>query len=199
MTDKDIEFLSKLAYKVAHPDSIFFEVGSWKGHSTSVLGKVAKECGGHVFCIDHWEGSPGVWQHELDKDCFTTFRNNIKECELESVVHPLIMESALATTIISNGIADLVFIDADHRFNSVKQDILNWYPKVKVDGILCGHDCEKYYEEYPPNEQDWLKSAKNDDYLDRLRCHAGVIIALYECFGNNFHKEDNSTVWFKRK
>jgi len=35
---------------------------------------------------------------------------------------------------------DLVFIDADHRYEGFKSDIENYLPKVKTGGILAGHD-----------------------------------------------------------
>ena len=35
---------------------------------------------------------------------------------------------------------DLVFIDANHEYGHVKQDILSWLPKVRPGGILAGHD-----------------------------------------------------------
>ncbi len=35
---------------------------------------------------------------------------------------------------------DIVFVDADHLYNSVKEDILTWIPHVKEGGMLAGHD-----------------------------------------------------------
>ncbi len=35
---------------------------------------------------------------------------------------------------------DFVFIDADHTYEGCKRDILDWYPKIKRGGVLCGHD-----------------------------------------------------------
>lgn len=35
---------------------------------------------------------------------------------------------------------DLVFIDADHSYEGVAQDIQMWLPKIRSGGILAGHD-----------------------------------------------------------
>ena len=35
---------------------------------------------------------------------------------------------------------DLVFIDALHDYASVYEDIRLWWPKVRIGGMLCGHD-----------------------------------------------------------
>jgi len=35
---------------------------------------------------------------------------------------------------------DLLFIDADHEFDSVYEDLCNWWPKLKPGGLLLGHD-----------------------------------------------------------
>jgi hypothetical protein len=35
---------------------------------------------------------------------------------------------------------DLVFLDADHTYEGVKKDIELWYPLIKKNGILSGHD-----------------------------------------------------------
>ncbi len=36
--------------------------------------------------------------------------------------------------------ADLIFIDARHDYDSVREDIRLWWPRVRVGGILAGHD-----------------------------------------------------------
>lgn len=35
---------------------------------------------------------------------------------------------------------DLIFLDALHDYESVKQDIALWWPKVRIGGMLAGHD-----------------------------------------------------------
>ena len=35
---------------------------------------------------------------------------------------------------------DFVYIDACHSYQAVMEDLNAWYPKVKIGGIICGHD-----------------------------------------------------------
>lgn len=39
-----------------------------------------------------------------------------------------------------DGTFDLIYIDAEHSYDSVKADILGWLPKVKKHGFIAGHD-----------------------------------------------------------
>ena len=39
-----------------------------------------------------------------------------------------------------HGLFDLIFIDADHSYEAVREDIIAWWPKVKNGGIISGHD-----------------------------------------------------------
>ena len=48
--------------------------------------------------------------------------------------------------IINTNNLDLVYIDAAHDYDSVKQDILTWLPKIKKGGFIAGHDYR-----YDPN------------------------------------------------
>jgi hypothetical protein len=34
----------------------------------------------------------------------------------------------------------MIFIDGDHDYNAVKNDLINYYPKLKKGGIFAGHD-----------------------------------------------------------
>jgi hypothetical protein len=44
---------------------------------------------------------------------------------------------------IPNASLDFVLIDADHRYEGCKQDILDWRPKVRPGGLLMGHDIQE--------------------------------------------------------
>lgn len=45
-----------------------------------------------------------------------------------------------AAAIVADSSQDFVFIDADHRYESVLEDISLWRPKVRSGGLICGHD-----------------------------------------------------------
>ena len=65
---------------------------------------------------------------------------------------------------------DFIYIDGDHSYNAVYQDCENWYPKVKIGGIIGGHDyissrpevkqavidfCKTYKLKYHTKPNDW--------------------------------------------
>lgn len=41
---------------------------------------------------------------------------------------------------------DVVYIDADHEYDSVVDDINCWLPKIREGGVICGHD---YHNGFP--------------------------------------------------
>jgi hypothetical protein len=48
--------------------------------------------------------------------------------------------SIFASTLFSDGYFDFVYIDGNHNYESVKEDMKAWFPKVKKGGLLGGHD-----------------------------------------------------------
>jgi hypothetical protein len=50
------------------------------------------------------------------------------------------MLSLDACNLYADNSLDFVYIDASHEYEDIKNDILNWLPKVKNNGILAGHD-----------------------------------------------------------
>jgi predicted O-methyltransferase YrrM len=50
------------------------------------------------------------------------------------------MPSIYAAKSYEDKSLDFVFIDANHDFEFVKQDIESWLPKIKPGGYIGGHD-----------------------------------------------------------
>ena len=48
--------------------------------------------------------------------------------------------SANAANLFEDASLDFVYIDGNHSYEYVKQDLTLWWPKIKLGGMLCGHD-----------------------------------------------------------
>jgi len=53
------------------------------------------------------------------------------------------LTSIEAASLFPEHYFDLVFIDADHSYDAIKEDIYLWKPLVRKGGILSGHDYRK--------------------------------------------------------
>lgn len=161
------------------------EVGCWLGESTSILAEEVKKRGGTVTCVDWWNGNPGTnLEAVAGEDIYLQFITNMTVLGLSDNIRVIRGKSEEEIPKLADKSFDLVFIDADHRYSSVKSDILACYPKVRSRGILCGHDCEGtiYDENYI--EVDCHESV-----------HHGVCKAVYETLGRpNIDRE----VWWTR-
>lgn len=116
------------------------ELGAWLGKSSSYL--VDNSKGKNVIIIDSWKGSPNELNttHKLatQVDIYDVFKNNMGDRTYESI-------RGLSSEVVNqfeDESLDIVFIDLTHTYESVKEDIQLWLPKVKVGGILSGHDYE---------------------------------------------------------
>ena len=49
-------------------------------------------------------------------------------------------------SLFEDNFFDFVYIDANHEFPFIFEDINNWYPKVKGGGLLGGHDFYHGYD-----------------------------------------------------
>jgi len=52
----------------------------------------------------------------------------------------LMTTSAHAAPCVKDGLLDFVYIDANHSFDFITQDLQLWYPKVRHGGVISGHD-----------------------------------------------------------
>lgn len=123
-------------YETAKKMSNILELGSWKGRSTHAL---ASGCKGQVIAVDHWEGSKDVIdltnQMAKVEDVYKTFLNNMKDLKN---VKPLKMSGDAADFALGKAQYDMVFIDAGHTYEEVKNDIEKWLPHAKI--LMSGDD-----------------------------------------------------------
>jgi predicted O-methyltransferase YrrM len=156
--ENDLQALKNLVDYLAHrfKDRALrvIEVGSWVGESAIALQAGFGAAGGTVFCIDHFEGSQHDYLGEVAKVVTSdmlrkTFFDNIGE--LNGTRIKLIEGKSLEIADkMAPQEADLVFIDAEHNYESVALDIEAWLPHVSDNGFLVGHD---YCDAFPGVKQ----------------------------------------------
>ena len=91
-----------------------------------------------LYCIDSWTRNYDTKKRGLvtAKEAHQRAKDRLVNCPVKI----LKMTSLEASKRIKNRSLDFVYIDADHAYQSVKQDIRLWTPKVKRGGIVGGHD-----------------------------------------------------------
>jgi methyltransferase family protein len=108
----------------------------------------------HFFCIDPWCVWPdteyGNDSANVDQSTHDSYyEDTVKRLEPYDNVSVLQLTSAEASTRLPDDYLDFVYLDANHSFITVKEDIEIWYPKIRRGGILAGHD---YLTEEKKNE-----------------------------------------------
>jgi predicted O-methyltransferase YrrM len=195
ITEEDARTLLQLADSIDSTNPQFLEIGCWLGHSTRFLAHSAARRGGTLHCVDHWKGSPGTIYGEGEP--FLKFEQNLKRVGLyESLkIHKISSEDA--SLLFTDGSLDLVFVDGDHIYQSFVRDFTLWKPKVKIGGILCGHDCPFKLTSTAPEVQRFIE----EYYLEAYVCsplgigvHPGVVKGLYDLTGDQYNQ--HSDIWW---
>lgn len=115
------------------------EIGVEQGEYSEGLLSANKDL--YLYCIDAWKAYKGYNDHtrqekldkfyQITKDRLSNFRSR------HSIIR---MMSDWAIKEFRDEELDFVYIDANHDFLHVTNDIYNWSKKVRKGGIIAGHD-----------------------------------------------------------
>jgi len=137
--DKDASRLKKLLEFTNKKDLVMLEIGCYSGESTELF--IRTGLIKSLYCVDAWEGG----FDPKDPASFTdmklvekTFDERIAQFDID--FHKFKMKSDDAVSQFEDKFFDLIYIDANHSYEFVKKDIINYFPKVKDDGFIAGHD-----------------------------------------------------------
>lgn len=141
LADKEITALSKYARK---SKSVIVEIGAAFGGSSSVLrGSAGPKT--RVFSIDpfiidsqsNWKASP--------KECRMSVKRLLGVVTRDELIESweLITKPSYEAVKGWNNEIDMIFIDGDHQYESVKQDFNDWYPHVRKGGFILLHDSRR--------------------------------------------------------
>ena len=170
------------------------EVGSYEGQSAMYFSNSISDMfpdGGLVTCIDPWQPyhSPeqiasGLVYENMDADlrsgaAFERFKKNIQKANPRVPIEHFRGTLTQAMMLMLTGRRfDVVYLDGDHRYSSVREDIANAKRLVRVGGLLCGDDLEIQIDAAGVERARELAEV---DYQDEH--HPGVSLAMYEAFG----------------
>jgi hypothetical protein len=125
------------------------EIGVFKGENSYHLLNERKKL--YLYCIDPWkadmyptsscDSKKSLCQTEWDKNAKCAKKLILGIAKNRAII--LRMTSTEAAKQIANSTLDFVFIDSIHDEAHVMEDLNIWFPKLKVNGFLCGHDYHK--------------------------------------------------------
>jgi predicted O-methyltransferase YrrM len=193
--EQDAVTLERLIRIHSKPNMIVFEIGTYTGKSAITMLPHIRQMHGKLYCVDWFKGNPEVTAEITtsyrEHNILETFLDNIKEAGYEDHVTVMIGTSQDVACTVGSEIADLIFIDADHRYTNIKSDILAWFPKLKPGGLICGHDFDRHLRDCDYSR---VLEKCEVDFIDG--CHYGVIRAVCEEFS---FVQWEGRIWFARK
>lgn len=124
------EFFVKMGFKKGA------EIGVYKGEFSEKLAKAGLE----LLAIDPWKIYEGFenprGQQRLDFQ-FEHTQRVLLPYPNAKIIRKTSME---AVKDFADGSLDFVYIDANHEFRYIAEDLAEWSKKVKKGGIVAGHD-----------------------------------------------------------
>lgn len=176
------------------------DVGCFTGLSSLLLWIATEKFGGRVYSVDWFKGSSKT-NLEFAGRYFNLkqiYEDNLAQFEGHHI-QLIDAKSVEAATQFENNSLDVVFLDADHRYEFIKQDIDTWLPKLKQGGLLAGHDCEVIMEK---GLNSLYEIFNDSDIIEVL--HLGVCRAVMELGGKKFrslnpnapHESLKSGIWY---
>lgn len=141
------------------------EIGVYKGEYTEKFLKAGLQ----MYAIDPWRAfyGQGRTQQVQKRQDFIYGHAKRQTKPYENLVTFIRKDSMDAVQTFRDEALDFVYIDGDHEFAHVAEDIVHWTKKVKKGGIVAGHDY-------------WSTNPKAQNVICQVK---PVINAYVEAFG----------------
>lgn len=139
---EDAAFVSDICSQIL--DGIIVELGVFAGRSTAVMAPICRQNNNQYHAIDNFCGGGNppdrATRHQRNRNIRALFDANMTEMELLSFINVHKLDSAESASMFQDNIVDFCFIDADHTAVAIQKDIDAWWPKIRINGFLGGHD-----------------------------------------------------------
>ena len=130
------EKMKLLELAAANKTGNFVEIGSYLGASSCFIAAGIKRAGGasKLYCVDTWLNDSMT---EGGRDTYGEFLKNTSK--YKEFIIPLRNTSEAASKIFDDKI-NFLFIDGDHSYEFVKDDIDSWLQKLNSGAVVIFHD-----------------------------------------------------------
>lgn len=126
------------ALAASAPDGMVLEIGAWEGRSTVVIANTVAPRILHT--VDTWAGASTDITGELaaQRDVHAVWQANVAELTVGNVIGHRMGWRDFVPTI--DGPVGFCFIDAEHTYTEVADNINALLPLLSDDAVLCGDD-----------------------------------------------------------
>ncbi len=116
------------------------EIGTYRGEFAN---HILKNWNGTLYLVDvwrelSWEDYTDISNSSIESNVWYDAMKAISGFEERALM--LRMYSSQAAKLFPDGSLDFIYIDANHKYDYVKEDIELWWPKLKSGGMISGHD-----------------------------------------------------------
>ena len=122
------------------------EIGTGTGTNALTLTRNNPEM--KLYCIDAWKIYDGLHDYPSDEFLQAYYELACRRLKPHKNVEFIRKLSMDAVNMFDDESLDFVYIDANHEWPFVTQDIFYWAKKVRPNGIVSGHD---YLKEKRPD------------------------------------------------
>lgn len=172
-----------------------FKIGAEIGVQTGAYSEKLCELnpGVKLFCIDPWQEYKGYREYVKQKKINLYFEE--AKSRLASYDATLIQAfSSDAVTQFEDNSLDFVYIDGNHSYTYVLQDIELWNKKIRNDGIIAGHD---YIKRAPPSTHNVIGAVK--DYTKNNNINPWFLLGREAKNTGEIRDQCRSWFWVKGK
>ena len=126
--------------------TLILEVGTWLGASARHMARLAPQA--HIVAIDTFLGSEWHWLRpeyvDMRETVYPQFISNVIHEKLTTQITPLPLDSVNAYHVLRHlgAVADLIYIDGGHTFESVSMDIECYRRLLRPGGIMLLDDAQ---------------------------------------------------------
>lgn len=126
-----------LALVERHRPRVCVELGSWQGASAIPVARAIRRWRGTLTCVDTWggdihesHGTPWMLLHCVRNMTLAGVSGNLR----------LIPATTQDAAEWWTEPIDYLYVDADHSYDAVRDDLRAWVPHVKPGGLILGDD-----------------------------------------------------------